>query len=123
MTRDRQLCGASGEEAAAAFLRARGYTILTRNFRCQTGEIDLVALDGNTLVFCEVRTRRSAGQGSALESVGPAKRRRVIHVADCYLARHRLHAHPVRFDVVAVERRGGAVTIEHVVDAFDADDI
>ena len=120
MTRERLRRGAIGEDLAAAFLRARGCAIVTRNFRCAAGEIDLIALDGRTLVFCEVRTRRGASVESALESVTAAKQRQVIRVADVYLARHRLHAHAVRFDVVAVELRLPTVTVEHVADAFRA---
>ncbi len=118
MTRERLRCGAEGEALAAAFLHARGYTILARNFRCTAGEIDVVALDARTIVFGEVRTRRGWAHGSALESVTTAKQRQVVRVAGFYLARHRLHAHPVRFDVVAVEMRGWTVTLLHVVDAF-----
>jgi putative endonuclease len=118
MTRDRQRCGADGEALAAAFLAARDYTILARNFRCAQGEIDLIALDRRTLVFCEVRTRRTRAAGGALESVTAAKQRQVVRIASVYVARHRLHAHPIRFDVVAVEIRGATVAIEHVADAF-----
>lgn len=120
VTRERLRCGAEGEEIAAAFLRARGYTILARNFRCVAGEIDVVALDARTIVFGEVRTRRGRAHGSALESVTGAKQRQVVRVAGVYLARHHLHAHPVRFDVVAVEIRGSTVTVAHVIDAFGA---
>lgn len=121
MTHERLRCGADGEAIAAAFLRARGYTIVVRNFRCAAGELDLVALDQRTIVFTEVRTRRGRAQGSALESITIAKQRQVARVAAAYLARHRLHAHPVRFDVVAVEVRGWTVAVAHVVDAFRAD--
>lgn len=121
MTRDRLRCGQEGEEAAAAFLRARGFTILARNVRSHAGEIDLVALDGDVLVFCEIRTRRSRGQGSALESVTPAKQRQVVRVAEYFLARHpRLTSHPIRFDVVAIDRREDAVEITWIADAFGA---
>jgi putative endonuclease len=72
-------------------------------------------------VFGEVRTRRGRTHGSALESVTAAKQRQVVRVAGFYLARHRLHAHPVRFDVVAVEVRGWTVTLVHVADAFRAE--
>ncbi len=121
MTRERLRCGAEGEAIAAAFLRARGYTIVARNVRCAAGELDLVALDRRTLVFGEVRTRRGRAHGSALESVTAAKQRQVVRVAAFYLARHRLHAHPVRFDVVGVEVRGWTVSVVHLVDAFRAD--
>ncbi len=120
MTRERLRCGAEGETLATAFLHARGYTILGRNFRCAAGEIDVIALDARTIVFGEVRTRRGYAHGSALDSVTSAKQRQVVRVAGYYLARHRLHAHPVRFDVVAVEVRGWTVSVVHVVDAFRA---
>jgi putative endonuclease len=121
MTRERLRCGAEGEALATTFLRARGYTIVARNFRCAAGEIDVVALDGRTLVFAEVRTRRGYAHGSALDSVTRAKQRQVARVAAVYLARGRLHAHPVRFDVVALEVRGWTVSLAHVVDAFRVD--
>lgn len=121
MTRDRLRCGQEGEEEAAAFLRARGFTILARNVRSHAGEIDLVALDGDVLVFCEIRTRRSRGQGGALESVTPAKQRQVVRVAEHFLARHpRLATRPIRFDVVAIDRREDAVEITWIADAFGA---
>jgi putative endonuclease len=119
MTRDRQQCGRDGEERAAAFLVARGFTIVARNVRAAAGEIDLVALDGDTMVFCEVRTRRSDGQGGALESVTPAKQRQVVRVAEHFLARYpRFYAYPLRFDVVAIDMRGDTAAITHVRDAF-----
>src|SRR4051794_32010199 len=120
MTRDRLRCGAVGEDLAAAFLVARGLAVVTRNFRCAAGEIDLVARDGRTIVFCEIRTRRTASRGSALESVTPAKQRQVCRVAAYYVARHGLHDRAMRFDVVAVELRDLTVSLQHVVDAFEA---
>jgi putative endonuclease len=121
VTRDRLRCGQEGETEAAAFLRARGFTILARNVRSHAGEIDLVALDGDVLVFCEIRTRRSRAQGSALESVTPAKQRQVVRVAEYFLARHpRLASRPIRFDVVAIDRREDAVEVTWIADAFGA---
>jgi putative endonuclease len=121
VTRDRQHCGRDGEERAAAYLAARGFTIVARNVRAAAGEIDLVALDGDTLVFCEVRTRRSAAQGGALESVTPLKQRQVVRVARHFLATNpRWQAHPMRFDVVAIDLRDERATITHVRDAFSA---
>lgn len=96
-------------------------TIVARNVRAAAGEIDLVALDGETLVFCEIRTRRSCRQGSALESVTQAKQRQVIRVAEWFLAAHpKWRGRPVRFDVVAIDVRGDAVALVHVPDAFAA---
>jgi putative endonuclease len=121
VTRDRQRCGRDGEDRAAAFLTAAGLHILARNVRAAAGEIDLVALDDETLVFCEIRTRRSGGQGGALASVTPFKQRQVVRVAEHFLARHpHLHARPMRFDVVAIDVRGDDVEIVHVRDAFSA---
>ena len=105
-----------------AFLAAGGLTIVARNVRAPAGEIDVVALDGDTLVFCEIRTRRSRGQGGALESVTPAKQRQVVRVAEWFLASQpALALRPIRFDVVAIDLRGDEATIEHVRDAFGAD--
>jgi putative endonuclease len=119
VTRDRQRCGRDGEDRAAAYLVARGFRILARNVRASAGEIDLVALEDQTLVFCEIRTRRSSGQGGALESVTPLKQRQVVRVAQHFLARHpHLHARAMRFDVVAIDVRGDAAEITHVRDAF-----
>lgn len=102
-----------------AFLAGLGFTILARNVRSAAGEIDVVALDEDTLVFCEIRTRRSGGQGGALESVTPAKQRQVVRVAQHFLVRYpRLYAHPIRFDVVAIDIRGETVELAHVRDAF-----
>ena len=121
VTRDRQRCGREGEARAAAFLAARGFTILARNVRAPAGEIDLVALDGDTVVFCEIRTRRSRGQGGALESVTPAKQRQVVRVAEWLLATQpALAQRAIRFDVVAIDLRDDDAVIEHVRDAFGA---
>jgi len=121
VTRERQQCGRDGEDHAAAYLAARGFAILARNVRAAAGEIDLVALDGETLVFCEIRTRRSGRQGGALESVSAAKQRQVVRVAEWFLAgRPDLHARPIRFDVVAIDVRGDRRAIVHVPDAFGA---
>lgn len=100
---ERQLAGASAEELAAGFLAERGLAIVGRNFRTRLGEIDLIARDGATLVFVEVRRRRSsAAWGGAAGSVGPLKRRRLEAAARLYLAR--LRSEPAcRFDVVAIE--------------------
>jgi putative endonuclease len=97
-----QAVGSGAEERAAAFLEAHGLSILSRNFRTRLGEIDLVARDGATLVFVEVRYRAGESFGGALESITAAKRRRIAAAASQYL--DRLGAQPpCRFDVVAFE--------------------
>jgi putative endonuclease len=98
-----QAQGERGEEAAARYLEEHGLRIVARNFRTRMGEIDLVAQDGDVLVFVEVRLREDARFGGAAASVGPAKQRRLAAAARLYLAR--LGREPrCRFDVVAVER-------------------
>ena len=91
--------GDRGERAAARFLRRQGFTVLLRGYRSSRGEIDLVAIDGDTLVFVEVKTRR---QGHPAEAVGPTKQRRLTHAAITFLRRHEMIEQKHRFDVVAV---------------------
>jgi putative endonuclease len=91
--------GARAEASAAAFLRARGLTIVERNFRCRRGEIDLVARDGEMLVFVEVRLRSRRDYGDAAASITAAKRGRIAAAALFYLARLP-HTPPCRFDAI-----------------------
>lgn len=94
--------GKMGEDLAAARLRQEGYQILERNWRCARGEIDMVAKDGHTLVFIEVKTRRSNLCGSAAEAVDPKKQERLRFLARNYLYTKHSGAPTYRFDVVAV---------------------
>lgn len=94
--------GATSEDRAVSYLVRQGYRIVERNYRCKVGELDVVARDGSTLVFVEVRSRHSAKFGSALEAVGPRKRRKVTRVAMAYLAWRRPRFDSARFDVVAI---------------------
>ncbi len=118
---DRRSLGRWGEELAARQLAARGYTILARNWRCEAGELDLVAQDGNSLVFVEVRTRRGQALGTPEESVTAEKQARLIALAESYL-----QAHPWtgdwRIDVIAIEmdRRGRVLRIDHYENAVTA---
>lgn len=111
--------GGSGEEIAAAYLQRRGYVILAKNYRKRFGEIDIVAAEGDTLVFVEVKTRTSAAFGSPLEAVDGRKQRRMAKAALAYLSAGNLHGRPARFDVVAVRLQQGGPQIEHVRNAFD----
>ncbi len=103
---DKQALGAKGEDAAAAYLERAGLHLVERNWRCQLGEIDIVAIDGETLVLCEVKTRRTRRTGRPEEAVGPAKQRKLKRLADAYLAQAGDLACPVRFDVVAIDVLG-----------------
>lgn len=106
--------GQRGEDRAAAHLRALGYSVVERNFRCRLGEIDIVARDGEVLVFVEVRTRSHGDRGSALETVTPAKQRQIARVAGHYLAVRRPSMAECRFDVVGIT----GDHVELVRDAF-----
>jgi len=107
--------GGPAEELAAAFLEREGLSILQRNYRCRFGEIDLVARSGATLVFVEVRARKSDDFGGAAGSITAAKRRRLVATARHYLAAQRSER-ACRFDVVLVH--GSERRIEWLSDAF-----
>jgi putative endonuclease len=111
--------GQEGEAAALRHLRRRGCVIIGTRVKRLRGEIDIIARDGRTLVFVEVKTRKGGGFGRPEESVTPAKQKQIRRVAECYLAGRRLGHVPCRFDVIAVlcDGAGGRV-IEHIEDAF-----
>lgn len=94
--------GNAAEDRAVEHLVGMGLVIVERNYRCRLGEIDVVARDGSTLVFVEVRSRESARYGSALDAVTRAKRRQVSRVAAVYLRHKRPRSRRFRFDVVAI---------------------
>jgi putative endonuclease len=95
--------GRAGEAAAEAHLRSRGRTVLARNYRTSQGEIDIVALDGGTYVFAEVKTRRSRTLGLPEEGMTVTKSRRIAAAAQAYLEQHGLEDRDWRVDLVAVE--------------------
>jgi len=95
-----------GEEAAAAYLERIGCTVVERNWRCPSGEVDVVALDGRTVVIVEVKTRRSPSAGTPEEAVSPTKQRQLVRVARHYLAYAGLTEADVRFDVIAIRPIG-----------------
>ena len=119
MTRASNAVGAYGERVAVRALIAAGLHILARNWHCAAGEIDIIALDGDTIVFCEVKTRRTGDFGVPAGAVGPAKVRRLRVLAARWLAENPSVRGEVRFDVVSVllPRRGGP-TVEHLRAAF-----
>ena len=114
--------GARGEAAAARYLKRRGYAIVARGDRLKSGEIDLVAVDRQTVVFVEVKTRESAEAGHPSEAVDRDKQRRLTRAAVTYLKRHGLLQCPARFDVVAVTWPASQrqPKIEHFPNAFEA---
>ncbi|MEA5075784.1 MAG: YraN family protein [Coriobacteriia bacterium] len=94
--------GHRGEEAAATYLERQGMTIIDRNWRHDRGEIDIVALDGDELVICEVKTRASTSAGQPEEAVSPAKQRRLVRLAEAYLAAAGSQEVQLRFDVISI---------------------
>jgi putative endonuclease len=113
--------GRSGETAAVAHLESLGYRIRARNIRFRAGEIDLIAEDGNTLVFVEVKTRRGRSYGSAAEAVTRTKQQQLAKLAAIYLSGLSGTPPSCRFDVVAVgPAPGGGWTCELIQNAFSA---
>ncbi len=115
MPSPRTRLGTQGEAVAAAHLRAAGLTLVERNFRTRYGEVDLVARDGDDVVFIEVKTRRGHGYGDPEESVTRRKRGRLAKTAMHYLQAHGLEQRPWRIDVVGITlHEGAAADINHV---------
>ena len=116
---DRARFGRDGEAHAEAALVRAGLRIVARRYRTRRGEIDLVAEEGDVLVFAEVKARRSDRHGSPGEAVGWRKRHRIARTALAYLAEWSLHHRVCRFDVVEIlEEPGGGVRVTHHRDAF-----
>jgi len=114
--------GAHGEDVAAQALKRRGYNILEQNYRCPLGELDLVASEGKTLVFVEVKSGQAQGI-SPRERVDSRKRRKLIQVAMFYLKQRKMEGVSARFDVVEVDfpAHGGSPRVEIIANAFDLD--
>ncbi len=101
------------------YLRQLGYTVIARNYRCRSGEVDLVAIDDTTLVFVEVKTRSGKTCGSPLEAVDARKQRRLAAAAQHFLVTQRCGGRLARFDVIGVLWRDGVPDFEHVPNAFE----
>jgi len=111
--------GKRGEEIAIAFLKKHHYKILEKNFRCKFGEIDIIAIEGRTLVFIEVKTRASLAYGSPQMSVTVKKRQQLLKVALYYLQMKKLFDQDARFDVVAIEMTPEKSRVELIRNAFE----
>jgi len=110
-----QALGDHGEQVAVDHLVASGLTILERNWRCELGEIDIVARDGDTLVVCEVKTRAGVGFGSPLEAVTAAKAARLRRLAARWIEANGVHPPEIRIDLIGVLRpRRGPAEVDHV---------
>jgi putative endonuclease len=112
--------GQQGEDAAARFLKRSGFRILARGLDSRLGELDIIAVDGRTIVFVEVKTRRSTDAGHPSEAIDPRKERRMTQAALAYLKARGLLNYPARFDVVAITwpENSRRPAIEHYKNAF-----
>jgi len=119
-SQQRDALGERGENVAARYLRNKGYKIIIRNYRCELGEMDIIARDGKTLVFVEVKTR-AYDDPTPEEQVNLAKQQTLTKIAKLYLSRYGIPQPPARFDVVAVVwPTGQNPIIRHTEDAFEA---
>lgn len=116
----RKLLGRTGEDLAAKHLTEQGYVILERNYAAPQGELDLIALDGDTLVFVEVKTRSSNAFGAPELAVDRRKQERMVKAALGYLKHKKLHQMPCRFDVVAIGGADGG-SLQLIRNAFEMD--
>lgn len=117
---DKMATGRLGEVEAARFLEKNGYKVLERNFRCRYGEIDIVAREGRTIAFVEVKTRGSEAFGTPFASVDARKQKKITLAAHFYIENNKLSDADLRFDVVGIEKKEGSLTFELVKDAFEA---
>jgi putative endonuclease len=114
-----KVLGIKGENLAVKFLKEKGYRIIARNYKTPVGEIDIIAQDGNTVVFIEVKTRADEFFCQPFEAVNKRKRQKLKNVALFYLKRQVMEF-PVRFDVLSIfYRENGKKEIEHIKDAFE----
>lgn len=112
----RKALGDHGERLAASHLRARGFIVLDRNWRCREGEIDIVAEDRGTLVVCEVKTRSSARYGTPFEAITPEKAARLRRLGWLWSMEQQTRFGRLRLDVVAIVwHRSGRAEVEHIV--------
>ncbi len=118
----RRTLGAAGEALAARHLERLGHTILTRNHRTRFGELDLVCVDGDTLVFVEVKTRRDSRTGSPWDALHERKRAQVRRMAAAYLSevQDRPRTRQIRFDAIGIvlDGQGALVSLDHLEAAF-----
>ncbi|NLI60172.1 MAG: YraN family protein [Clostridiales bacterium] len=118
---NRKKLGSWGEEQARKYLENQGFLILDNNYRCKLGEIDLIAMDGDSLVFIEVKTRRSTAYGFPMEAVGKRKQSKYIQMASIYIKEKAMAQVPFRFDVIEIMAKGqGQWDINHIPNAFQS---
>lgn len=117
---DNRTLGERGEDIATAYLKGLKFTIVERNFRCKGGEVDIIAREGKTLVFVEVKTRRNLSFGPPQSALTPFKQRQISKAALTWLAQRKLFGANARFDVIAILLPDHEVpVIDHIRNAFD----
>ena len=119
MTERRLSLGKKGEDLAAEFLKRKGYRIRERNYRSPLGEIDIIALDGATIVFVEVKTRSDRSLGEPFESVTAKKQKQIIRTALYYLSKKRIRNNDARVDVVSILMGSKEPELELIRNAFE----
>ncbi|MDR1776028.1 MAG: YraN family protein [Actinomycetes bacterium] len=119
MTTQRRALGKRGEDAACDFLARKDYHIVERNWKCSYGEADIVATEADTLVFVEVKTRRSVAAGTPVEAVTPKKQQRYLRLAQLYVRRNNILDKNIRFDVISIhDHKNGRAELNLVKNAF-----
>ena len=118
MQTPKQLLGKYGEDSAVQFLENRGYQIIDRNYRCPSGEIDIIARDGKWLVFVEVKTRSGGGYGHPFDAITKQKLARMRLLANHWSHQNAVASKHLRLDAVSVLVRNGRVLIEHLKQVF-----
>lgn len=119
MTKERLELGRYGEKLALKKIKRLGYKHIVQNYTCPLGEVDLIAKDGDTLAFVEIKTRKSGSLGYAKEAVDARKRRQLSKVALTYMKAHNRWGVKARFDVVAIHLTHGKPEIQVIKNAFD----
>ncbi|QDV51160.1 YraN family protein [Gimesia fumaroli] len=116
-----KLLGDQGERTAVRFLKQQGYSILARQYRTDLGEIDIIALDGETIAFIEVKTRKSNSKGEPFEAVTQQKQMQLTRLAGSFLKKHQLLHQPARFDIISILWLSEKSTpeIQHFQNAFE----
>lgn len=115
---NKQQIGKIGEDIAAEYLKKQGYSIMERNFRCKQGEIDMIAMDKEEIVFIEVKTRLSLNYGLPSEAVNQQKKRHLMKTIQYYLYQRNLEDHFIRMDVVEIYIRHNKAYINHIKQAI-----
>jgi len=120
MSNRRITIGRHGEDIAAKYLRRQGFKVIKQNYRCRLGEIDIIARDGEELVFIEVKTRTSHSCGHPAQAVDRRKQGQLVKAAQTFMTETKQHDSPARFDVVAIQlEEDMAAEIDHIRNAFD----